>query len=98
VATLSPPNKRLRRFAKVTLTPGQSRTLNFKLRSDDLSYIGANNKPVVEPGDFEVTVGGLTQRFNLKLSQSKYCTYSLKLDTRKPDRTFNLRKIETDDY
>ena len=66
VATISPPNKRLRRFAKVSLTPGQSRTLNFKLRVDDLSFIGAANKPVVEPGDFEVTIGGLTQRFTLK--------------------------------
>jgi len=66
VASLSPPNKRLRRFAKVNIEPGQSRTLTFKLRRDDLSFIGANNKPVVEPGDFDVTIGGLTQRFTLK--------------------------------
>ncbi|MGI9168079.1 MAG: glycoside hydrolase family 3 N-terminal domain-containing protein [Pyrinomonadaceae bacterium] len=66
VATFSPPNKRLKRFAKVNLEPGQSRTLTFKLRGDDLSFIGANNKPVVEPGDFDVTIGGLTKRFTLK--------------------------------
>lgn len=66
VASLSPPIKRLRRFAKVNIEPGQSRTLTFKLRRDDLSFIGANNKPVVEPGDFDVTIGGLTQRFTLK--------------------------------
>ena len=66
VASISPPNRRLRRFAKISLEPGQSRTLTFKLRRDDLSFIGTNNKPVVEPGDFEVKVGGLSQKFTLK--------------------------------
>jgi len=66
VASLAPPNKRLRRFAKIHLEPGQNRTLTFKLRGDDLSFIGANNKPVIEPGEFDVTVGGLTQRYTLK--------------------------------
>ena len=65
-ASISPPNKRLRRFAKISLEPGQSRTLTFKLRREDLSFIGADNKPTVEPGDFDVTVAGLTQRFTLK--------------------------------
>jgi beta-glucosidase len=66
VASISPPNRRLRRFAKVNIEPGQSRTLTFKLRRDDLSFIGADNKPVVEPGEFDVNIGGLTQRFTLK--------------------------------
>ena len=66
VASISPPNRRLRRFAKINLDPGQSKTLTFKLRRDDLSFIGANNKPTVEPGEFDITIGGLTQRFTLK--------------------------------
>ncbi len=66
VASLSPAGKRLKRFAKVYLEPGQSRTLNFKLRRDDLSFIGADNKPVVEPGVFEVRIAGLRDRFELK--------------------------------
>jgi beta-glucosidase len=66
VASISPPNKRLRRFAKVQLEPGQNRTLTFKLRPEDLSFIGANNKPVLEPGEFEVSVGGLRQKFMLR--------------------------------
>jgi beta-glucosidase len=66
VASLSPPGKRLRRFAKVYLEPGQSRTLTFKLRPDDLSFIGAANKPVIEPGEFEVRIAGLKERFELK--------------------------------
>ena len=66
VASLSPAGKRLKRFAKVFLTPGQSRTLTFKLRPEDLSFIGANNKPVLQPGDFEVMIAGLKDRFELK--------------------------------
>src|SRR6266568_1082442 len=66
VASLSPAGKRLKRFAKVYLEPGQSRTLAFRLRPDDLSFIGANNKPVIEPGEFEVMVAGLKERFELK--------------------------------
>jgi beta-glucosidase len=66
VASLSPPGKRLKRFAKIYLEPGKSRTLTFKLRPDDLSFIGADNKPVVEPGEFEVMVAGLKDRFELK--------------------------------
>src|SRR5688572_2844191 len=66
VASLSPSGKRLKRFAKVYLEPGQSRTLTFKLRRDDLSFIGSNNKPVTEPGEFEVTIAGLKEKFELK--------------------------------
>src|SRR6185503_8453956 len=66
VASISPPRRRLRRFAKISLEPGQSRTLTFKLRRDDLSFIGADNKPIAEPGEFDVKVGGLSQRFTLR--------------------------------
>jgi beta-glucosidase len=66
VASLSPAGKRLKRFAKVYLEPGQSRTLTFKLGPDDLSFIAANNKPVVEPGEFEVTIAELKNRFAVK--------------------------------
>jgi len=66
VATVAPPGKRVKRFAKVYLEPGQSRTLTFTLRRDDLSFIGADLKPTVEPGDFEVFVGNLKEKFTLE--------------------------------
>lgn len=65
VASLTPPGKRLKRFAKINLEPGQSKVLTFRLRRDDLAFIGPNNKPVVEPGEFEVMVGGLVGEFRL---------------------------------
>lgn len=66
VASLSPAGKRVKRFAKISLEPGQSKTLTFKLGRDDLSFIGMDNTPVVEPGDFTVMVGSLSGKFALK--------------------------------
>lgn len=66
VASIVPAGKRVKRFAKIHLEPGQSRTLSFTLRRDDLSFIGADNKPKVEAGDFDVLVGTLTARFTLQ--------------------------------
>jgi beta-glucosidase len=66
VASLAPPGRRVRRFAKVYLEPGQSRALNFTLRPEDLSFVGADNRTVVEPGDFDVMVGGLTAKLTVK--------------------------------
>ena len=66
VASLAPNGKRVKRFAKIYLDAGQSKTLTFKLNKEDLSFIGINNKPVVEAGDFTVMVGGLSDKFTLK--------------------------------
>lgn len=66
VASLSPPGKRVKRFAKISLDPGESKTLSFTLDKDDLSFIGTDNKPTVEPGEFTVLVGGMSQKFVLE--------------------------------
>jgi beta-glucosidase len=66
VASITPPDKRLRRFARIRLEPGQSRTLTFDIEREDLSFIGQDNRPTVEPGDFEVLVGGLAEKFTLR--------------------------------
>ena len=65
VASIAPAGKRLKRFAKINLQPGQDHTLSFKLRHEDLSFIGNDNKPITEPGDFEVMIGGLKEKFTL---------------------------------
>jgi beta-glucosidase len=66
VATISPAGKRVKRFGKIYLEPGQSRTLSFRLSREDFSFIGADNKPTVEPGDFTVMVGNLSDKFTLR--------------------------------
>lgn len=66
VASLTPPVKRLRRFAKVELAAGETRELRFSLGPQDLSFIGPNGKALVEPGTFSVLAGGLRQEFTLR--------------------------------
>ncbi len=66
VATLSPAGKRVKRFAKISLDAGQSKTLTFRLNNSDFSFIGMNNKPTVESGDFTVMVGNMSKTFTLK--------------------------------
>jgi beta-glucosidase len=66
VASVTPPVKRLRRFAKVWLEPGESRALTFHLRREDFSFIGRDQRPTVEPGDFTVSIGGLRAKLALR--------------------------------
>jgi beta-glucosidase len=65
-ASVTPPLRRLKRFAKVLLQPGESRQVSFELTSDDMSFIGPDNKRVAEPGVFNVRIGGLQQAFEWK--------------------------------
>jgi beta-glucosidase len=59
-ASVNPPLRRLRDFDKISLAPGESRTVSFRLPVSRLAFIGRDNRPVVEPGDFDLFVGGLT--------------------------------------
>ncbi len=58
VASVARPVKELRRFARVTLQPGESRTVRFTLGMDDLAFYDQRMDRVVEPGTFTVFVGG----------------------------------------
>ena len=64
-SSVTTPAKRLRRFARVELVPGESKQISFTLYAQDMSYIGTENKPVLEPGLFEVMAGRLTGQFRL---------------------------------
>jgi len=66
VASLTPAAKRVRRFAKLSLAAGESKRVEFTLRPEDLSYVGLDNQPVIEPGDFTVFVGGQSAKFTLR--------------------------------
>ncbi len=57
VASFTRPVKELRGFRRITLAPGQMRTVVFGLGPDDLATYGADLKPTVEPGSFTVYVG-----------------------------------------
>ena len=58
-ASLSPSAKRLKKFTKVFLRAGEQKVVYFDLGKQDLEFVDASLKRVVEPGDFKIQVGGL---------------------------------------
>ncbi len=56
-ASLVPDVKRLRRFEKVSLKAGESKTVTFKLTLDDLAFYNLKSERVIETGDFELQIG-----------------------------------------
>jgi beta-glucosidase len=68
VSRLAPASKRLRRFAKVELAPGESRTVRFSLEPADFSFYDEQGNLVLEPGGFEIAAGGLRQAVKVSAS------------------------------
>lgn len=60
VASVTPAVRQLKSFEKVDVPAGQTRTVRFELGWDDLAFIGRDNVPVVEPGQFKISVGELS--------------------------------------
>ena len=60
VASISPCVKRLRGFEKILLQPNETKTIKFSLPVTDFSFVGLDNKWVLEPGKFKVNIGGQT--------------------------------------
>ncbi|WP_404421008.1 beta-glucosidase BglX [Nibricoccus sp. IMCC34717] len=58
VASLTRPVRELKGFARVTLQPGESRTVTFELPHEELGFYDRHNRFVVEPGLFRIWVGG----------------------------------------
>ncbi|TRX61342.1 beta-glucosidase [Fulvivirga sp. M361] len=56
-ASVTPNFKRLKRFKKVNLQPGESKNMAFTLTAADLSFINAVKERVTEPGQFEFMIG-----------------------------------------
>jgi len=67
-ASITRPVRELKAFRKIALAPGQAETVEFRLRASDLSFIGRGNKPVVEPGTFDVWIAPSAEADGLKAS------------------------------
>jgi beta-glucosidase len=71
VASISQPVRRLRGFERVTLGPGETRTVTFMLDKSDFGFYDNRGKFVVEPGQIDVYAGNsssadLTQSFTVR--------------------------------
>jgi beta-glucosidase len=66
VGSVSRPVKELKGFEKVELNSGESKNVTFTISTNDLSFIGRDNKRVVEAGKYEVTINKLKDNFLTK--------------------------------
>ncbi len=55
-ASLAPDVKRLRRFQKIELQPGESKKVSFTLSSMDLAFADTNGDQLLEEGDFSIKI------------------------------------------
>ena len=65
-AQVSRPNKQLKGFEKVCLNPGESKNITFEITPHAMSFIGLENKRIIEEGEFKVIVGNMEENFVLK--------------------------------
>ena len=71
VGSIARPVKELKGFEKVMLKAGESKTVEFKLTTDDLAFYGIDMERKAEPGDFYLWIGtnskdGLMGKFEIK--------------------------------
>jgi beta-glucosidase len=66
VASITPEVKALKRFKKISLAPGETKTVSFTLNQKDLQFVGDDLKWVAENGTFKIQIGNLTKEFILK--------------------------------
>ncbi|MBR2128573.1 MAG: glycoside hydrolase family 3 C-terminal domain-containing protein [Bacteroidales bacterium] len=57
VASMIPDVKRLRAFDKISLSPGETKTVEFTLDSADLAFAGDDGQWHLEPGEFRISIG-----------------------------------------
>jgi len=57
-ASVPVPVKALKGFKRIHLNPGETKTITFTLAPDAFSVIDEQNKRVIKPGIFEMTIGG----------------------------------------
>lgn len=57
VSSVTTPIKELKGFKKITLNPGEKKTVEFTIKDTDLTLVNSSLQTVVEKGEFEVFVG-----------------------------------------
>lgn len=60
VASLSPDVRRLRAFEKISLKPGETRTVTFEMKGNELAFVNEQGHWVLEEGEFMLQAGNQT--------------------------------------
>ena len=64
---MSQPLLQLKKFDRLSIAKGETRKVEFILTAEDLAIIDRNMKSVVEPGDFDIMVGGSSDNLPLRV-------------------------------
>lgn len=65
-ASITPSQKRLRRFTKIELLPNEQREVTFTINHRDLAFVNAQNKWITEPGTFDVQIADKVAEIEFK--------------------------------
>lgn len=72
VGRITRPVKELAHFERVSLEPGESKTISFTINPQEhLSYPNFEGDPILESGNFDIAVGGKIARFHLDANSGK---------------------------
>jgi beta-glucosidase len=62
VASITPPVKRLKGFQKISLNPGESKIVEFKITRTELAFVNEKLQWITEPGTFKIMVGNTSEK------------------------------------
>lgn len=80
-ASVPVPHYALKGFQRISLKPGESREVTFEVSRKQLELINNDGESVLEPGDFQISVGGsVPSQRSLDLGASVYKQAILKLE------------------
>jgi beta-glucosidase len=65
-ASMSPPNRKLKRFSRIKLAPNEQKTVDFEITLEDLKFVNADNEWIAEKGKFNVMIDTLSKSFDYK--------------------------------
>ena len=86
-ASMTRPTKELQGFARVTLRPGEEKTVVFSLNPSQTAFLDENMRWKIEKGEFEIQVGSSSE--DIRLNGSYTVTKDAWLEGR--DRAFYAR-------
>jgi beta-glucosidase len=65
VSSVTTPVQSLKAFSRVSLQPGESKTVTLEIGAEQLSLWNRNMKKVVEPGEFKIRIGSSSEDIRL---------------------------------
>lgn len=66
ISSVTRPVKELKGFKKISLKPGETKTVKLDLSIEDLKFYNRDMEYVLEPGEFELMIGASSEDIRLK--------------------------------